>query len=63
MLEHMNFNGPEWAAIKRWLLESQQKKTQLLVQATTHDESMKLRGALMTITEVLNLEKAAHQSR
>lgn len=63
MLEHMNFNGPEWAAIKRWLLDSQQKKTQLLVQATTHDESMKLRGALTVITEILYLEKAAQQSR
>lgn len=63
MIEHFNFHGPEWAAIKRLLLDSQQKKTQLLIQATTHDESMKLRGALMTITEILSIEKAAQQSR
>lgn len=63
MLEHVNFNGPEWAAIKKLLLASQQKKTQLLIQSDSHDESMKLRGALMLITEVLSYEKAAQQSR
>jgi hypothetical protein len=63
MIEHINFHGPEWAAIKRLLLDSQQKKTQLLIQATTHDESMKLRGALSIITEILSYEKAAQQSR
>ncbi len=63
MIEHFNFNGPEWAAIKQWLLDSQLRKTQLLINSASHDESMKLRGALMTITEILNLEKAAQQSR
>lgn len=61
---YINFNGPEWAAIKQLLLDKQAMKTKLLIQADTHDKSNQLRGSLMLITELLNLEEAARkQSR
>ena len=56
---YINFNGPEWAAIKRLLLEKKEIKTNLLIQADTHDKSNQLRGSLMLITELLSLETAA----
>lgn len=62
-IENVNFNGPEWAAIERWLLSSREKKTALLVNSDSHDESNKIRGALMLITEILAQKKAAQSSR
>ena len=61
---YINFNGPEWAAIKQLLLDKRESKIKLLIQAETHDKSNQLRGALIVITELLNLEEAARrQSR
>lgn len=54
-----NFHGPEWESFKRWLLQTKERKTDLLVQASTWDESLKLRGALSLISEILAEEKAA----
>lgn len=55
----INFYGQDWAAIKEWLLDSKKKKTGLLVSATDHDTSNKLRGAINLIDELLRLEDAA----
>lgn len=65
MLDHtyINFNGPDWAAIKKILLEKKEKKTNLLIQADTHDKSNQLRGSLSLINELLNLEESARKSR
>lgn len=58
----INFNGQDWAAIRRWLLESKEKKIGLLVSATDHDTSNKIRGALTIISELLALEEAAKKA-
>lgn len=55
----INFYGPEWAATKKWLLESKDKKIGLLVSATDHDTSNRIRGAIQLINELLALEEAA----
>lgn len=55
----INFHGGDWAAIKTWLLDSKQKKMGLLVSATDHDTSNKIRGAITMIDELLRLEEAA----
>lgn len=57
--EYIDFNGQQWAAIKRMLLDKREKKLNLLIQADTHDKSNQLRGSLSVITELLNLEDAA----
>lgn len=55
----MNYHGPEWEAFKRWLLQTKERKTDLLIQAGSWDDSLKLRGALSLISEILAEEKAA----
>lgn len=55
----MNYHGPEWESLKRWLLQTKERKTDLLVQASSWDDSLKLRGALALISEILAEEKAA----
>jgi len=55
----MNYYGPEWESLKQWLLRTKERKTDLLVQASSWDESNKLRGALSLISELLAEEKAA----
>lgn len=60
-LPNINYNGPEWAALKQALLTVQERKVNLLVQAETHDASNKIRGAIQLLTEILAWEKAAIQ--
>lgn len=55
----INFYGADWAATKKWLLDSREKKIGLLVSATDHDTSNKIRGAISVINEILALEEAA----
>lgn len=62
MTEHINFYGPDWTAIKRILLEKKETKTNLLIQADTHDKSNQLRGSLSVINELLSLENAARKA-
>lgn len=57
--ESINFNGPEWAAVERWLLSSREKKIGLLLSADNHDASQKIRGAISQIDDMLRLKKAA----
>lgn len=55
----VNYYGPEWEAVRRWLLQTKERKTDLLLQASSWDESLKLRGAISMISEILAEEKAA----
>lgn len=55
----MNYHGPEWESFKKWLLQTKERKTDLLIQAGSWDDSLKLRGALALIAEILAEEKAA----
>lgn len=55
----VNYYGPEWESVRRWLLQTKERKTDLLLQASSWDESLKLRGAISMISEILAEEKAA----
>lgn len=55
----VNYYGPEWESVRRWLLQAKERKTDLLLQASSWDESLKLRGAIGMISEILAEEKAA----
>ena len=52
----VNFNGPEWEAIKRWLLSTRETKVSLLIGAANQTDSDKLRGAITMIDQLLKLE-------
>lgn len=55
----MSYHGAEWEALKRWLLQTKERKTDLLLQASSWDDSLQLRGAIAMISELLAEEKAA----
>lgn len=56
---HVNWNGPEWTAIRMWLNEQDDKKMAMLLGAKTHDDILELRGAVKFIRYLLGVEKAA----
>lgn len=60
---NINFAGPEWESLKRWLLQAKERKTDLLLRAETWDDSNRVRGAIAMINEILAHEKAALTSR
>ena len=55
----LNYHGPEWESLKRWLLQAKERKTDLLLQVSSWDDSLQLRGAISLISEILAEEKAA----
>ena len=57
--EFINFNGPEWNVLRIYLKEMQDRKTAMLIAENSHDESNKIRGAIIVIRELLRLETAA----
>lgn len=56
---HINFNTGEWHAIKRWLQEQRDIEVQKLITSKTHDDSMRIRGAINKLDMLLNAEKDA----
>lgn len=61
--EAIMFNGRDWQLLKAFLLAQRDSKLSMLVGATDHDTSNKLRGALGMIQTLLHLETAAEQGR
>lgn len=59
----INFNSAEWAAIERWLSETREKKVSSLLSADSWDTSLKYRGSIAMIDEMLRLKKAALDAR
>lgn len=53
---HINFLGPEWTAIKRWLLSQREKKVASLIGAKTQEDSDKYRGAISMIDMIVKLD-------
>ncbi len=56
---YIGTNGPEWAAIKRWLEDQHKELTRKLINANAHDQSNELRGAIKLIEKLLLAEEAA----
>lgn len=57
--KYVNWNGPEWAAVRTWLQEQDEQKMAMLLGAKTHDEILELRGAVKFIRYLLGVERAA----
>ena len=53
---YINFNGSDWAALKRKLEDDLAKKIRRLVNSSEHDDSQELRGAIKYIESLLKLE-------
>lgn len=51
--------GPDWLAIKEWLDIEREYRLSKLLNAETHDESQKHRGAIQMIDKLLFVEKDA----
>jgi hypothetical protein len=60
--EHIMFGGRDWELIKAYLKEEQEQKIRMLVSATDHDTSNRIRGALSMIQALLSLETAADKA-
>ena len=57
--EHVRYNSPEWTVMKAWLEEQHKTYIRKLVNASSHDESNELRGAIKLIDKLLLAEKDA----
>lgn len=62
LIAHINFNGPEWTAIKRWLQEQRDLEVQKLIKAKTQEDSNDYRGAIRKLDQLLNSEKDAQMA-
>lgn len=60
--EGIMFKGRDWELLKLYLAAEREKKVQMLVSATDHDTSNRIRGALGMIQALLALENAAEQA-
>lgn len=58
-LEYLSFDSQQWQVLKQYLLQTKETKVGLLVSATDHDESNRIRGAISMIQQILALEETA----
>lgn len=58
-VSYINFNGPDWTALKLLLERELDKKMERLVNTKTHEESQEIRGAIKFIQYLLKREDAA----
>lgn len=61
-LEHVQFEGATWRALKHHLEVKRNNKVGMLVASTDHDESNRIRGAINMLDELLALDKPTMQS-
>lgn len=59
--ENFQYDGYQWQVLKQYLLGVKETKVGLLVKATDHDESNRIRGALSMLSQILALEETAKQ--
>ena len=61
--KHIQYDGNAWQVLKTYLLAVKETKVGLLVQATDHDESNRIRGAISMVNQILALEETAKHSQ
>ncbi len=61
--ENFQYDGYQWQVLKQYLLGVKETKVGLLVQATDHDESNRIRGAISMLNQILALEETAKQTQ
>ena len=59
----VNFGSPEWAAVKRYLLEVREQRVARLISPEDERSSDRLRGAINLIDQLLSEETAALRPR
>lgn len=60
---YIQYEGQQWQVLKQHLLQVKESKIGLLVSATDHDESNRIRGAISVINQLLALEETAKLSQ
>lgn len=60
---YIQYDSNAWQVLKTYLLAVKETKVGLLVQATDHDESNRIRGAISLINQILALEETAKHSQ
>ena len=55
----LSLGGPDWAVIKEWLEIEREHELSKLLNAKSHDDSQKHRGAITMIDKLLGVEKDA----
>lgn len=58
---HVDFNGPQWAALKQWLTEQEATKISQMLGAENTDTMYELRGAVKLIRFLLSVETTARK--
>jgi ABC-type molybdate transport system ATPase subunit len=61
-LQHIQFEGATWRAIKHHLEEVRANKVRLLVSSETHDESNRIRGAIQVLDQLIAMDKPTAMS-
>lgn len=61
--KYIQYDGNAWQVLKQYLLAVKETKVGLLVNATDHDESNRIRGAISMIGQILALEETAKQTQ
>lgn len=61
LTQYIQYEGQQWQVLKQYLLQVKESKIGLLVSAKDHDESNKIRGAILMINQLLALEETAKQ--
>lgn len=59
----VNFNTHEWATIRKWLIEEREDSIKALINSSSHDDSMRHRGAIGKIDKLLGAERDAKASQ
>ena len=61
--QSFQYEGNQWQVLKKYLQEVKEVKVGLLVKATDHDESNRIRGAISMIGQILALEETAKHTQ
>lgn len=62
-VDHIDFEGPTWRALKMYLEQAKERKVAMLIGESTHDKSNQIRGSIGFIAELLALEKSRPTGR
>lgn len=61
--DQINYRGRDWAALRAYLTAELDNSIGLLISATSEPESHQLRGRILLLRTLLNLEKNAADSQ
>lgn len=59
LMARVSFHGPDWAAVREWLLQERERRVNKLISSTSWDDSLKHQGAIDQIDRLLRVETDA----